>query len=278
MILIADSGATKAHWCIADQTGKLKEVITPGISPYYQTEEEIRLLLANQLIPEIKNFQPEAIFYYGTGCAFSEKQSIIRNALGAFFKDTPITIESDLLAACHALFHNQHGIACILGTGSNSCFYDGEKIINNVPALGFILGDEGSGATLGRRLVSDLLKNQLSEELRNKFLAQYDLTMPVVLDKVYKQPFPNRFLAGFAPFILENIANQDIYEMVCSEFDLFIKRNLKQYPYTEYPAGFVGSIAWHFKEPLQKVLSQNGITTACIIHSPMEKLIDYHVK
>ena len=166
------------------------------------------------------------------------------------------------------------GVACILGTGSNSCLYDGEKFTKNVPALGFILGDEGSGAVLGKRLVADLLKDQLNDELKEMFLKEYNLTQADIIDKVYRQPFPNRFLASLSKFCADHLDNPLIYDLVYDHFQTFVTRILKQYP--AVPVGFVGSIAYYYKPILTKVLDDNHIEVADILQSPMPGLIEYH--
>lgn len=278
MILIADSGSTKTHWCLCEGTNIIHQVITDGINPYYQTGDEIKSIVERKLLPEIKNHSVKSVCFYGAGCAFPEKKAIVSDAIGFHIQDVDIRIESDLVAACRALFHDKQGIACILGTGSNSCLYDGKAIVKNVPALGFILGDEGSGAVLGKRLISDCLKNQLPEELKNKLLEQYELTSEYILDRVYKQPFPNRFLAGFCHFLRDNIEHPAIYDIVYPEFDRFFKRNILQYPYKENKVGFVGSIAWYFRDILEKVASDNSVTLSAIMQSPMEGLVAFHAK
>ena len=179
-----------------------------------------------------------------------------------------------MMGAARALLQHTEGVACILGTGSNSCLYDGEKFVKNVPALGFILGDEGSGAVLGKRLVADLLKNQLSEDLKEQFLKEYNLTQAEIIDRVYRQPFPNRFLASLSKFCADHIDNAMIHDLVYYHFEDFVKRILKQYP--PVPVGFVGSIAYYYKDILEKVLRNNYVQLATIVQSPMDGLIEYH--
>ena len=203
MILIADSGSTKTCWCVVSNGELLSQVITDGINPFYQTDLEIIALLDTQLIPKLENIEIDQIYFYGAGCSFPEKKVLVSRALVRFFSNAMIEIQSDLLGAARSLFQHKKGIACILGTGSNSCFYNGVEIVENVSPLGFILGDEGSGAVLGKLFVADCLKNQLPVALKEKFLSKYDLTPAIILDNVYKKPFPNRFLAQFTPFLLE---------------------------------------------------------------------------
>jgi len=276
MKLIADSGSTKTHWCVTDNAVVVKNIFTKGINPFYQTEDEILNEVNLHLMPEVEGLQIDEIFFYGTGCSFPEKKAMVSRALGYHFKGIVIEIESDLLGAARSLFGRNKGIACILGTGSNSCLYDGQTIVENVSPLGFMLGDEGSGAVLGKKLVADCLKNQLPAEVKTKFMAQYELTPELILENAYKKPFPNRFLAGFAPFLLQNIEESSIFNLVYDSFDEFFVRNVMQYPLEDVQVGFIGSIAFHFKDTLEIVASERGIEVAAIDQSPMEGLVKYH--
>lgn len=278
MILIADSGSTKTHWCVTDEEIIIKHVFTRGINPFYQTENEITQELELHLIPELKDLSIDSIYFYGAGCSFPDKKAVVSSALGRHFPNVVIEVHSDLLAAARSLFLDNTGIACILGTGSNSCLYNGKEIVENVSPLGFMLGDEGSGALLGKKLIADCLKNQLSRDLKNKLLKQYKLTPEIILERVYKKPFPNRFLAQFTPFLLENIADPSIYKIVYAGFGAFFVRNVMQYPLDNTSVGFVGSVAYYFREVLEKTASERGITISKIEQSPMEGLVTYHSK
>lgn len=276
MILIADSGSTKTHWCVVDKYTIVKEVFTTGINPYYQSEEEIHELIETQLLSDIQEYSFESLSFYGAGCALPEKQLLLNNIIGKYIAGIPIFVESDLLAAARSLFKREKGIACILGTGSNSCLYDGKEIVENVPSLGFILGDEGSGAVLGKRLVSDILKKQLPADLTEKFLEEYKLTVGIVQEHVYKKPFPNRYLAKLSLFLLENIERPELKAIVYEEFERFIKRNVMQYPYREYKTGFIGSVAYYFADILRSVCQKQDIEVIDIIQQPMKGLVKYH--
>jgi len=277
MILIADSGSTKTQWCVLDKTLVTKTIFTKGINPFYQTESEITLELNENLLTELKDIDIDEIYFYGAGCSFPEKKALVLGALNTFFNNAIIEIESDLLGAARSLFKHDKGIACILGTGSNSCYYDGKNIVENVSPLGFILGDEGSGAVMGKLLVADCLKNQLTSELKNKFLTQYELTPAIILDNVYKKPFPNRFLAKFTPFLLENIEEACIFNLVFESFDAFFVRNVMQYSIEDMQVGFVGSVAHYFSDTLEIVAYERGISISNIVQSPMEGLVEYHI-
>lgn len=276
MILIADSGSTKTHWCLAQNGVVENEIFTDGINPFYQTDMEIIALIESQLISQFDNPEIDRVYFYGAGCSFPEKKILVSRALVRFFGNAMIEIQSDLLAATRSLFQHEKGIACILGTGSNSCYYDGKEITQNVSPLGYILGDEGSGAVLGKLLIADCLKNQLTDKLSEKLLKIYKLTPALILENVYKQPFPNRFLAKFTPFILEHIEEPSIFNLVFDSFDAFFLRNVMQYPLEDMEVGFVGSIAHYFRETLEIVAKERGIVVSKIVQNPMEGLVRYH--
>ena len=277
MILIADSGSTKSEFRLLGTKAEGKIFILPGINPFYQSEVEIKELINNCLYPNLKECTIQEIYFYGAGCAFPEKKKILENALLYSFPQAKVSIESDLLAASRALFGTTKGIACILGTGSNSCFYNGKEIEKNVSPLGFILGDEGSGAVLGRKFISDCLKNQLPFFLQEKFFSQYDISPSEIMDKVYRKPFPNRYLASLSSFLLENIGEESIYQLVEESFKEFFERNIKQYSITDEKLGFIGSIAYYFQDILRKVAEGMGYRIDKIDKSPMEGLIRFHL-
>ncbi|HEY6915015.1 MAG TPA: ATPase [Paludibacter sp.] len=276
MILIADSGSTKTHWCLVQGGVVVSEIFTHGINPFYQTDLEITALLDTQLTPKLPSTEIKKIYFYGAGCSFPEKKMMVSLALINFFSDAIIEIQSDLLGAARSLFQHEKGIACIMGTGSNSCYYDGNEITQNVSPLGFILGDEGSGAVLGKLLVADCLKNQLPEWLSEKLLDEYEVTPAIILENVYKRPFPNRFLAKFTPFLLEHIEEPAIFNLVYDSFDAFFVRNVMQYPLEDVEVGFVGSIAHYFRDTLEIVASERGIEVAEVVQNPMKGLVKFH--
>ena len=275
MILIADSGSTKTDWCVVENGEFILRFKTRGMNPFFQTEEEIGKEIEAGLLPSLKGFEPSAIYFYGAGCAFPEKNDMIRRAVNRYLS-VPVEVGSDLLAAARALCGDQPGIACIMGTGSNSCYYDGREIVKNVSPLGFILGDEGSGAVLGKLLIGDVLKDQLPPALKDQFLTQYELTPALIMDKVYRQPFPNRFLAGFSPFIREHLDEPAIWELVTRSFLAFFPRNVKQYDYFEQHVHLVVSVAWYYQDVLKEIAFDLGIRLGTIARSPMEGLIAYH--
>ena len=276
MNLIADSGSTNTHWCLVQGGKVVNEIVTDGINPFYQTDMEIIALLDDQLIPKLDKIDIDSIYFYGAGCSYPEKKILVSRALVRFFGNSMIEIQSDLLGAARSLFQHEKGIACILGTGSNSCYYNGKVIEQNVSPLGFILGDEGSGAVLGKLFIADCLKNQLPVELKEKFLTSYELTPEIILENVYKKPFPNRFLAQFTPFLLENIEEPSIFNLVYDSFDAFLVRNVMQYPLEDLLVGCVGSIAWYFRDTLEIVASERRIVISDIVQNPMNGLVKYH--
>lgn len=284
MILIADSGSTKVHWCLMAANGHTAEFITDGINPLFQTSDAMRNSICNQLLPQMASMlwagTVSHVFFYGAGCT-PEKSPFVEKAIEGVFKKAKVFVASDMLGATRGLLGHEKGVACILGTGSNSCLYDGEQIIKNVPSLGFILGDEGSAATLGKRLVSDLLKNQLGDDLKERFLSQYAINQADVIEHVYRQPFPNRWLANLARFCAENIDDPRIHDLVYDHFAQFVKRNISQYYTTEeqkqsMPVGFVGSIAFYYRPVLEQVMSDYGFRVGQILQDPIPGLVEYH--
>lgn len=275
MILLADSGSTKTDWCLVDHGQSVLQVYTKGTNPFFQTAEEISYEIEKSLIPQLGNDPVDAVFFYGAGCAFPDKNRIVSSAIAEHI-DAPIEVGSDLLAAARSLCGKEAGIACIMGTGSNSCFYDGREIVDNVSPLGFILGDEGSGAVLGKLLVGDCLKNQLSPALQARFFKQFNISRAEILDRVYKQPFPNRFLASLSPFLAQNIREPEIHRLVSNSFRAFFMRNVMQYDYRKYKVHLIGSVAYFYQDILREIADELGIKLGRIIQSPMKGLVNYH--
>lgn len=277
MKLIADCGSTKIDWCLLDGKKVVKQVFTTGMNAIMLTEEEMAARIAEELMPQIDAVKIEEIHYYGAGCLGEEVCGNVRRALAKNINAEIIEVDTDLLAAARALCGRKPGIACIMGTGSNSCYYDGEKIVDNVSPLGFILGDEGSGAVLGKLLVGDVLKNQIPQDLSEKFLKQYDLDRMKIIRRVYKEPQANRFLASLTPFLIENIEEPAIHRLVLNSFKSFFVRNISNYEqYRTMPINFVGSIAYYYRDVLSEAADSLDCTIGTIIKSPMEGLIQYH--
>lgn len=280
MILIADCGSTKIDWCVLDHATLKKQIFTVGMNAVMLTEEEMRNRIAAELIPELAELtsEIEAVYFYGAGCV---SEAVCANVASAIAANIPsaknIEVYSDLLAAARALCGHNTGIACILGTGSNSCLYDGNAIVSNVSPLGFILGDEGSGAVLGKLFIGDLLKNQLPAGLKEKFYEEYNLTYLDVIQKIYREPGANRFLATVAPFINKHIDLPEVHTLVKNAFKAFFCRNIHQYAgYENLKVNFIGSIANYFRPVLEEAAAECGCQIGTVLRSPMDGLLKFH--
>ena len=275
MQLIADSGSTKVDWRAIKDDGSIVEISTEGINPVFITPEEIVKILSQKLLPVIgpgvKN-----VYFYGAGVVSPQLIATLSESFKKVFPESETFAASDVLAAARALCGHNPGIACIMGTGSNSCFYDGENIAKNVRAGGFILGDEASGGVLGKKLISDFIKGLLPAHIQAEFDKRYDLDYMKVVEKVYKQPMPSRFLASFAPFINEFIADPYMENLVNTSFEEFFKRNISQYDYKNHTVNFVGSIAYYFKDKLVAAAEKNGMKVGRVLKTPIEGLVEYH--
>lgn len=272
--LLADAGSTKTDWLLRNNQGNALRFHTDGMNPSLLTDDEIRHILTTQLLPQVEGFLIEQVDFYGAGCR-GEAAERMRNLLGEVVGARNITVESDMLGAARMLCGNNSGIVCILGTGANSCLYDGQQISQQTPALGFILGDEGSGAVLGRRLIGDIFKGQLPEDLCKDFLLDYPLTMDELIRRVYRTSAPNQYLASFTPFLSKNIHRTEIQELIRDEFHRFIRRNVLAYlTYTtaETPLHFVGSIASVFQAQLSEVVAQYDFTLGKVVRQPIDAL------
>ncbi len=278
MILIADSGSTKTDWCVVENGQPIQQISTKGINPFFQSEEEISNEIATSLLPQLKTNALDAVYFYGAGCGFPDKIAMVHRAITKHLQiKREVEVNTDMLAVAHGLCQHEAGIACIMGTGSNSCYYDGKQIVSNVSPLGFILGDEGSGAVLGKLLVGDILKNQMTPELKEKFLKQFSLPPADIIDRVYRKPFPNRFLASLSPFLAQNIDEPCIHALVLGSFKSFLKRNVMQYEnFRNSKVHFIGSVAFYYKTILAEAAQEMNIQLGTIIKSPMEGLIKYH--
>lgn len=276
MIVIADSGSTKTEWSLVDNDIIINSITSKGINPYFESKEEITAEIKSVFNKLKISDKISAIYFYGAGCT-PEKKYIVIDAISDIVDDNIlIEVNSDLLGAARALFGRKKGIACILGTGSNSCFYNGEFIEKNLSPLGFILGDEGSGAVIGKLFIGSLLKNQFGEELKLKFLSENNLTQEEIIDRVYRKPFPNRFLASLSPFILRNISNKKIYSLIQNCFKDFFIRNVMQYEYLNNNVAFIGSVAHYYKDILSEVAKTLNITISRIEVSPINGLVKFH--
>lgn len=275
-ILIADSGATKAEWCLL-QGNKKKTVITQGISPYFLNQQQIQTLLEVELLPKLKKMIPEQVFYYGTGCSNPANVKIVTEALQQLFPGAAVQVGHDLMGAAKALCGDEKGIACILGTGSNSCYYNGKRIVKNSPGLGYVLGDEGSGAYLGKRVIQYFLYQTFDADLMDRFQAQFNVDKSAILDAVYKQSLANRYLAGYTRFLVENRGHYMVENIIEDGLNDFFFNHI--YKYREswlLPINFVGSVAFGFRDVLKDLCNSYELELGKVIKAPMEGLIQYH--
>lgn len=274
--LVADSGSTKTDWIFFSQENGISEVRTSGINPVRDSEDAIFHVIVEQLLPRLPEGTPvRDIYFYGAGCLQPYSQAAHR-VLERIFPRANVQVESDLLGAARALCGRSAGIACILGTGANSCLYDGECIAAHVPPLGFILGDEGSGAVLGRMLVGNLLKGIFPEVMKEEFLKEHVLSEAEIIDRVYRRPQPNRFLASLVPFIARNRAHVQVHAMLQDAFRSFFARNVRAYAHPEMSVNFVGGIAHVFRDELTEAAAAEGMIVGRILQSPIQEIAVYH--
>jgi glucosamine kinase len=274
--LIADSGATKAEWCLMNGKKK-KSIFTQGISPYFLSTDEITRLVTDELASKINKETVEQVYYYGTGCANPENARSVKKALQKVFPDAKVQVQTDLMAAARALCGHDKGVACILGTGSNSCYYNGRTIVKNSPGLGYVLGDEASGAYLGRKVIQYYLYHTFDEDLRARFDAHFVTTAVEILDNVYKKPMPNRYLASFAMFLAENRGHYMIENIIEDGLNDFFFQHLCKYAEIwKYPVSFAGSVAYGFQDVLKDLCRSYEFELGTILKNPMEGLVEYH--
>lgn len=279
-ILIADSGATKCEWCLVEKGKVKKTVFTIGISPYFLNGEQIETLLRRDLLPKIKNYSISELYYYGTGCKSPTNRRMIGKALGRLFPGTAdIEVEHDLLAAARSVCQHNKGIACILGTGSNSCYFNGKKIIKNSPGLGYVLGDEGSGAYLGKKVIQYYLYKTFDEELKYRFEDKFKMEEIEILDHVYKQALPNRFLASFTIFLAENRGHFMVENIIEDGLNDFFFNHLCKYNESwKLPVHFVGGVAFGFRDVITELCSSYELELGEIVQHPMAGLVTYHAQ
>lgn len=274
-ILIADSGFTKTDWRVIDEQGDISQAHTEGINPYYQSEDEMLKEIQNlhNQVPE----KIDKIYYYGTGCSSGQNRDKITRLLQRYYPHAIINVNHDLLAAARSLCGDEAGIACIIGTGTNSCHYDGEKIIENVPSLGWAVADEGGGTYLGKTLVTDYYRKDMPKHLRVIFKEEFELTKDGFLQKIYQEPTPGRFLANFAKFIGKHIAEPYMHNLVATGFDLFLTKNVLKYEsHKELPVHFTGSVAYYFGSILRDVAIDKGLQVKHITQQPIAGLTLFH--
>lgn len=275
MHIIADSSSTRTQWVIVDGARKMEEAVTSGLNPFFLSRREISHIIRLELPEAFFRRRWEHVFFYGAGCSSPEKKKIVQSSLIAQFK-TPATVESDLLGAARGMLVHSPGLVCILSTGANSCLYDGEKILKNVRSGGYVLGDEGSNAFLGKLLVGDILKGISPEVLVDRFYERFDTNADEVMDLVYTHPQASRTLASYSQFLAENIDNPYCHKLVYEAFMWFFKRNISFYDYEHTPLSFVGSTGCTYRKILQQAAHDFGCTIAKIERTSIDGIIKYH--
>lgn len=275
--LIIDSGSTKTQWVIIRNLKVINSIETKGFNPYYFNSDVLKLILLNEVIPTLDNVPFTDIFYYGTGCSTNQNKNIVHNALQEVFHTSNINIEHDLFGAAISLLKDKEGIACILGTGTNSCVYNGKQITHNIPSLGYLLADEGSGTDLGKLIVSAYLKHELPEELQQEFKNRYPQNEGILLKEIYDHDQPNTLLSTFSYFINDHIEHPFISNLVKSSFDNFFTTYILKYPgYNELTISFTGSIAYQYRNILRESAANFGLEIDLILKNPMDGLIEFH--
>ena len=279
LILLADAGSTKTDWSLISlKTSEIVRFRSEGINPL-QISSKIIEDIISEIKAKIGHEAVTKIYFFGAGCVSEKEKSQIGGILKKIWPGAESKVESDIIAACIALFGYDEGIACIMGTGSNTCFFKNGQIINKIPSLGYILGDEGSGASLGKRLINSIYKKQLPETVVNLFQSAYSYSPEEIIQKVYKEQSSAAFLASFSPFILQNIREDALKALVISEFENFYEKNVKPYKLDKnIKIGFIGSVAWNFKDILLSVIENEGYKDISFLQCPMPMLEKYFLK
>jgi len=279
MVLIADSGSSKTGWRLVDKVGKVWPFHTEGLNPYYKTVEQIKTVLQNDLLPYLPcpPVKVTHIYFYGAGCSVPSKCAEVKMALSDRFTNAEVHVEHDILGAARACCGHEKGIVCILGTGSNSCYYDGKDTTETIGGLGFILGDEGSGGHIGKSVVAAFLNKEMPEELRTDFFNTYQMDRAAIDKKVYQEPNFNKFLGTFSMFAANHITHPFIQNLLKDCLDLFIDKHVIRYSdYKTTTVHFVGSVAYYYKDILIELCKKRGIATGKFILEPVDALVEFH--
>lgn len=276
MILVADSGSTKTDWAVLNQESKTF-FKTQGVNPLFLDANNIQQEISQNCPTQIDKLLIKEVHFYGPACSTQERCLIVKQLLIKLFPNSNIKVESDLLATARALFQKESGIACILGTGSNSGYYNGEILIEKTFSTGYILGDQASGANLGLELIKKYINHELPKNIEILFHKKYQLTIPEIIDRVYKGEYPNRFLASFAPFLHENINEPEIKAIVDYSFSRFLDLHILPYPEAKtQDIAFVGSVAYYFSELIKDLANKKGLSISKIIKEPIQDLLKFH--
>ena len=279
MILISDCGSTKADWKILKSSGEVGHQSTRGFNPFIQNSVTIESMLQEDFDDSLVKKEVKEVFFYGAGCSDNYRCNIVETALQQIFPNAKIKVHHDLLASARALCGTEAGIACILGTGSNSCLYDGIEVIDNVTNIGSLLGDEGSGMHLGKELLRGYFYREMPEEIRTAFEVYCPDGKRGILNKAYDSPAPNVYLASFSKFLSQNSSHPYIQNIVFNCFDEFITRHVLKYDGNQkIKIHFVGSVAFHYKAILDVVLASHSLTLGKVIKKPIDSLVAFHQK
>ena len=279
MILIADSGSTKCSWAMCDQQGNiLKDILTIGFNPYFIDHQNIIIQLTESEL-NLHRKEITTVFFYGAGCSSKEKNKIIQEPLKEFFTNAEITVKHDLDAACFAMYNGNPNITCILGTGSNSCFYDGKEIVEHAPSLGFIMGDEASGNYFGKRILNLYFNKLLPKNLKKEFENSFDTNITTINNNIYNNNRANVFLAKYFPFIIETKHHPLIQKLIKETLDEFINIHVKCFNnYNNFEINFIGSVAHFLCKEIQEAIKRNNLKEGRILQNPIKKLIEFHVQ
>jgi N-acetylglucosamine kinase-like BadF-type ATPase len=280
MKLIADGGSTKTNWCLVNDEGKKVYFNTEGYNPYFVSTEYIIQSLNSNLPSDLQREQLTEVNYYGAGCSTAEKRKVVQDAMSQVFVNAKVNIGHDLMAAARALLGHTEGFAAILGTGTNTCIYDGKDVVNNIDSGAYILGDEGSGCYIGKKLLVDYLRGYMPEAVRKNFWDTYHLTPDDVNEQVYSQPLANRFCAGFSKFVYDNNVHLEYTRnLVKTSFEDFFRNLVTHYPnYENYSFNCIGSVGYNFRNVLEEVVTENGMKMGKIIRSPIDDLVKFHLE
>ncbi len=278
MFLLAESGSSKTDWLLADKNQIFARCQTKGLNPYFINSEDVTNVLLNEVSSIVGINKIDKIFFYGSGCSAESSKKVIFDGISSVF-DVAILVEHDMMASARALFQNKAGIACILGTGSNTCLFDGFQTIAGINSLGYILGDEGSGAYIGKKWLNAFFNHELPANLTSEFQNKYQISLENVLDNVYKKPAPNQYLASFSPFLYEHLSDVFVRDFLYQIFAQFFKKMIFCYPdFQKYPLGFVGSIAFAYQSIIFQLAHDYSVQIEKIIKQPADDLLVYHQK
>ena len=280
MIIIADGGSTKTNWCLVTEEGKKVYFNTEGYNPYFSSTAYIVQSLMENLPTDLEKSEITEVNYYGAGCSTDEKRQVVAEAMKAVFTKARVYIGHDLLAAARALLGNNEGFAAILGTGTNTCIYDGKQVVQNIDSGAYILGDEGSGCHIGKKLLADYLRGYMPEAVRKNFWDTFKLTPDDINEQVYTQPRANRFCASFSKFVYDNNVHIEYSRnLVRTSFEDFFRNLVTHYPdYQKYSFNCIGSVGYNFRNVLEEIVTENGMTVGTIIRSPIDNLVKYHLE